>query len=79
MEHCVGLIILFWHSYWVSDYDFFFSCFAEDLEGGGNEVTLTCSYPFSERKHVPVEMLMGDYLGLANKGPTAIIAVVVLV
>ena len=28
----------------------FFSCFAEDLEGGGNEVTLACSYPFSERK-----------------------------
>ena len=48
---------------------FFFPCFAEDLEGGGNEVILACSYPFSERKRVPVETLMGDCLGLGNRGP----------
>ena len=29
--------------------------------------------------NVPAETLMGDCLGLANKGPTAIIAAVVLV
>lgn len=55
----------------------FFPCFAEDLEGGRNEVILPCSYPFSERKCAPVETLMGDCLGLGNQGSTAIIVVVV--
>ena len=75
---CVGLIILFWHPYWVSDPWFFLSCFAEDLEGGGNEVILACSYPFSERKRVPVETLMGDCLGLGNQGSTGITVVYLL-
>lgn len=44
---------------------------------GGNEVILACWYPLSERKCVPVETLMGDLLGLGNKGHPAIITEVI--
>ena len=33
MKHCVGLIILFWHPCWVSDYDFFFFLLCRGFRG----------------------------------------------